>query len=126
MTGITTSFDLDDTPEKLNRAELPALIHLPGGGENVRQSFDNNFWTFVHTVRVVLFYKPESTGRLEENLPGIVDIIDAYVTSFRAYNTLGGEVTDAVVESYGAPGVFEFGGIAYHGVEFTLGVTSYE
>ena len=55
-----------------------------------------------------------------DHLPAFLQMID------RLDERVGGEVTDAVVESYGPPGVFMFGDIGYHGVEFTLGVTSYE
>jgi len=125
VSGITTSFDQDDIPDSLSNASLPALLHLPGGGTNTREAFDNNFWTFVHTVRVILLYKAAASGRLEDNLAGIVTLIDSYITAIRADDTLSGAVVDAVVTAYAEPGVLEFADIPYHGVEFTVTVTEY-
>ena len=125
VTGITTAFDVDDVPQSLKTAQLPALLHFPGGGTNDRLVFDNNIWTFKHRVRVILFYSPVAQGRLEDNLAEIVDLVGSYVEAIRDDDDLDGNVCDAMVTAYGEPGAFRFAEVDYHGVEFTVEVVEY-
>lgn len=125
VSGITSSFDQDDTPEELQDAELPALLHFPGGGVNTRETHGGSFWAFAHTIRVPLYYKPAAEGRLEDNLGGVVDLIDSYMASIRSYDTAGGECVDVVVTRYGEPGELKFAEVGYVGTIFTLEATEY-
>jgi hypothetical protein len=125
VTGIKTSYDQDDTPENLKNAQLPALLHFAGGGENDMRTFDGQMWNFAHTITVQLFYKAAGKSRLEENIAGIVTRIDSYITSIRAYHNAGGACEDLYVSAYSAPGNIVWGGVEYHGVEFTVVATEY-
>ena len=119
VTGITTSYDQDDTPGSLSGAQLPALLHFPAGGVREEETFGRRMWGIRHRVKVQLFYQAAGSGRIEDNLGGIVTIINAYISEMRADTTLPECLT---FEQYGEPGVFLFNDIKFHGAEFVVSV----
>jgi len=125
VSGITSSFDADDTPDGLSNAEVPALLHFAAGGGNVRETFGGKMWRFRHRIRVLLAYKAAAGGRLEDSIGGIVGLVDSYVAAVRAADTLSAACEDAWVSSYGEPGSFEFAGVGWHGVEFVVEAEEY-
>jgi hypothetical protein len=119
VTGITTSYDQDDTPESLQSAQCPALLHFPMGAAREEQTFGNHTWGIRHRIRVVLIYKASAQGRLEDNLGGIVTLIDSYISEMRADSTIPAFFR---FDEYGEPGNIEFGGVKCHGCEFIVSV----
>lgn len=117
VTGITTSYDQDDTPDQLHPAQCPALLHFPLGGAREEETFGRHTWGIRHRVRVLLIYKAAATGRLEDNLAGIVTRIDSYISEMRADSTIPEFLR---FDEYGEPGNFEFGGVKCHGCAFIV------
>jgi len=119
VTGITSSFDADDTPDVLDTAALPALLHFSIGGLREEGTFGRGMWGIRHRIRVRLVYSPAAEGRLEDNIGGIITTIDNYISEMRADSTLD-DCYDFV--QYGEPGTFEFAGVGFHGVDFICSV----
>lgn len=127
VTGISTSYDIDELPDTLNDAALPALLHLPAGGTHVRATMGaDGDYDFTHQVTVLLLYKAAGQSTARVNYGAIVGLIDAYVAAVRDDDTLSSACADARVASYTPPGVIEWPtGTQYHGVQFTVEVLEY-
>lgn len=125
VTGISASYDVDALPESLNTADLPALLHFPQGGEDQLRVFrGGNFWVTEHSIRVVLVYDAAAQGNLEQNLNAIVDLVDLYITKIHSDQTLTNSCVQASL-SYGGAGVFNYAGVDYHSVDFTISAIEY-
>jgi len=119
VTGITSSFDQDDTPDSLQSAQTPALLHFPAGGLLEEETFGRGMWGIRHNVRVVLLYAAKGQKRLEDNIGAITTRINSYISEMRADTTLPECFR---FENYSEPGTLEFAGIEYHGCTFTVSV----
>jgi hypothetical protein len=126
VAGITHNYDVDAVPDDLSRAQLPALLVLPGdvGGAKQRGAgfealaFSSGARTVACAVTHLLLVAPTNTGRgARSHLPGLIDLIDAYFTALGANVTLSGALIEPARVQV-EPGVFTYGGIAYHGCAF--------
>jgi hypothetical protein len=132
VTGVTTNYDVDALPVKLNRGQLPVLLVLPIENESTAQrrlfsergdgfeaiGFASGVRTVTYTVTHLLLVAPVTSERgLRDHLPGLVDLIDNYFTTLATTITLGGrllEPTQVKVE----PGVFAYDETRYYGCAF--------
>jgi hypothetical protein len=129
VSGVAHNYDLDATPVSLSRAQLPALLVLPGETQDdllfrergkgfTALAFSGGAKTVTYTVTHLLLVAPVTAGRgLASHLPRLVDLIDAYFTALGAAATLGGALFEPArvrVE----PGTFAHGEIEYHGCAF--------
>lgn len=127
--GAAHNYDVDTIPNTLNRAQLPALLVLPGkptpqspatppgiGFEAV--AFGGAGQTVTYTVTHLLLVAPVDAGHgARSHLPMLIDLIDAYFTALGADVTLGGSLI-APAEVRVSPSIYTHGGIAYHGCAF--------
>ena len=126
VTGIASSFDIDELPGPLNDAALPALLHLPAGGENVRATMGSDGdYDMTHRITVLLLYKAVGQGTAKVNYAAIVALIDSYIQAIRDDDTLSSACIDARVTPYSEPGVIMWADVAYHGVQFTVEALEY-
>jgi hypothetical protein len=126
---VTHNYDVDAVPDSLARAQLPALLVLPGetqddqffkerGAGFVALAFSGGVRTVIYTVTHLLLVAPVSAGRgIRSHMPRLIDLIDAY------FAALGTDVTlsDALLEPARVkvePGTFTYGAVEYHGVAF--------
>ncbi|MBN1679579.1 MAG: hypothetical protein JW966_04755 [Anaerolineae bacterium] len=122
VSGVT-SYALDETPEALTGAQLPALVILPElAGES--PGLEPNPFSAGHgtlTVRVthVLLLSPVMAGGgLRGALPVLAAAVDDYAEALAADPTLDGALPVPLHFSLAA-GVVVYAGIDYHGVRFT-------
>lgn len=130
--GVSISYDVDATPDHLNRGGLPALLLLPletpatetrrlfaergDGFESV--AFSDGIRTVNFTVTHLLVVAPVSSGRgLRDHLPALIDLIDAYFGALAARVTLEGHLEEPAQVQV-EPGVFAYGGVDYYGCAF--------
>ncbi len=129
VSGIAHNYDVDSLPDSLSRAQCPALLVLPTDiqdealfkrrGEGfIALAFSEGERTVNYVITHLLLLAPASAGKgLSGNLPGLIDLIDAYFDSLGADVTLGGTLLEPArvrVE----PGIFSYGGTPYHGCAF--------
>jgi hypothetical protein len=124
--GIRTNFALDAIPEKLTRAQLPALILAPLVDATRRRKYGEfNMATpsgsqalASYLVTHLLLYKPTNTGLgARSALPSLIDLVDAYAAALRTDSHLGGTLFYPVSYSvFIAP--VSFAGIEYHAAQF--------
>lgn len=127
--GIAQNYSLAAVPDRLNRAQLPALLVLPGDPQEDRffrergegfhaAAFSNGSRTVSLTVTHLLLVAPVETGLgARSHLPTIVDHIDAYLDALADDVTLAGalaEPTRVRIE----PGIVTHGDTRYHGCIF--------
>lgn len=121
VSGVT-SYALDETPEFLGGAALPALIILPelsGDSPGLEPSpFAAGAGRLTAQVAHVLLLAPVASGMGQRGaLPRLADLIDGYIEAMVADPSLGGALPAALRFQVRA-GVVRYGGIDYHGATF--------
>jgi hypothetical protein len=123
--GVTTSYDLDDLPNTLPAADLPALAPAfiegaaPGSEGLSTLTYDGAAWTTQLQIDHVLYWSPAwSEAGLSAVLPDLIDAIDDYLDAISADGTLN-DALDREVEILSvSPGVIEYAGTRFYGVRF--------
>jgi len=121
VAGVT-SYTLDETPEALGGAQLPALVIVPELGSRwpglEPSGFAAGFGRLEAQIAHVLLLAPVVGGAgSRAALPALAAAIEAYVTALAADPTLGGAlVVPAQVRV--TAGVAPYGGIDYHAATF--------
>jgi hypothetical protein len=125
VAGVAHHYGVDAVPERLTRAQLPALLVLPGELHD-RRLFKERGSAFeaitfggtglaTLTVTDLLLTAPRAAGLgMRSHLPGLIGLIDAYLAALRADVTLGGTLAQPAQVAV-EPGIFTHGGRAYHG-----------
>ncbi len=128
VTGVRHNFAIEDVPDDLSRAQLPALLTLPVLQENrlfaergagfETLAFSAGPRTVTYAVTHLLLVAPVPAGQgIRASLPLLVDLIDAYFAALSATVTLNGALLDPPrvrVE----PGKFRHGTTEYYGCAF--------
>ena len=129
VTGVTHNYDVDAVPDNLSRAQLPALLVLPGetqADELFRErgkgfsaiAFSSGARTVTYTVTHLLLVAPVEAGRgARSHLPALIDLIDAYFAALGANVTLSAALLEPARVKV-EPGTFTHGDITYHGCAF--------
>ncbi len=126
VTGVATSYNLNDLPEVLPAAHLPALVPLfpeeVGRGEREgleTLTYDGSAWRAVLRVEHLLIWAPQRAGiGLMAILPALMDAVDAYLEAISAEGTLGGALHEPLVIERVQVGTLTYGGVRYYGVRF--------
>ena len=127
VTGVATSYDLDDLPTALPAAHLPALVpHFPPQATALRGTegfapltYDGSVWRSELVVDHVLYWAPAwGDAGLWAVLPDLITATDGYLSAVKADATLGGTLDTALTLLEIRPGVIHFAGVAYTGVRF--------
>lgn len=124
--GVRHNFDADAVPGWLARAQLPALLVLPGalrtgalfdrsGGGFDDTAFAGAAATVTHVVTHLLLAAPLRAGNAGRARTAA--LIDAYAAALRADSTLGGLLLEPARVRI-EPGVFAHGGADYYGCAF--------
>jgi hypothetical protein len=129
IVGITHNYDVDAVPDILSRAQLPALLVLPGetqenelfkerGKGFVAIAFSSGARTVTYAVTHLLLVAPVMAGTgKRSHLPDLIDLIDAYFAALGADMTLSGALLEPARVKV-EPGTFKYGDVAYHGCAF--------
>lgn len=129
VSGVARNYDLDAVPETLSRAQLPALLVLPGETQGQRLfaergegfhtvAFSGGAKTAAYRVTHLLLVAPVSAGRGQQShLPRLAQLIDAYFAALSDAVTLDGTLLEPAQVGV-EPGVFVHGGVHYHGCAF--------
>ena len=122
VSGVT-SYALDETPDSLTAAQLPALVILPelsGEMPGLQPSgFSAGVGQITAQIAHVLLVAAVTQGMGSKTLlPDLVDRIDAYLEALAGDPTLGGALAVALHCTIRA-GVVRYGGVDYHGAVFT-------
>ena len=127
VTGVATSYDLDELPNVLPAADLPALvIDFPAqsGWRKDAQglaalTYDESVWLAGLQVEHVLYWAPAwSDVGLLAALPDLIDVVDAYLAAVAADGTLSDALHEPLVIERVQVGVVEFAGVQYYGARF--------
>lgn len=129
VSGAAHNYGVDTLPDTLHRAQLPALLVLPGdttdaalfparGAGFTAIAFSAGARTVTYTVTHLLLVAPVLTGRgARSHLPRLAELMDAYFAALGDDLTLGGALLEpAHIEV--EPGAFARGGVTYHGCAF--------
>lgn len=127
VAGVSTHYSLEQTPDVVPRAALPALLILPLEHEKgffTRESdalrlpaFSGGAHTAACTLTHLLLMKPHVSGAVRQHIGALIDAVDAYFLALGASPLLGGALLtppDVRVET----GVFHYGGTGYVGCAF--------
>lgn len=124
-----TNYGMDQVPEKLTRAQTPALLVLPGDTQDDRlfKQFGRGFEAIafanaartlsVTTTHLLLLAPVGADVGSRGHIPPLIDAVDGYIAALGADVTLGGalaEPTRVTVEI----GTFTYGDVLYHGCAF--------
>src|SRR5579859_5427876 len=85
--GVTNSYDLQQTPEKITRVQLPCLLIVPEvGTEQGFQtlSFEGNAPEQTFEVTQLLLYAESDVLELKRVLPGLLGMVDNYNAAAKA------------------------------------------
>jgi hypothetical protein len=128
VSGIATSYDLDDLPNVLPAAQLPALVpsfpDTPGMLSEPEYglstlTYDGGAWVTNLYVDHVLYWSPAwSDMGLMAVLPDMITAVDAYLNAVSADGTLDGALGAALEVLRVTPGVMEYAGVKFYGVRF--------
>lgn len=122
--GVKTSFDIPDTPNSIERAQLPCFIVVPETGE--MQGFSAKammgkapqvHWTLLH----ILFFELSDVVDFRKALPVGMKFLQAYFVALAANPFLTGATAPAYhnnPEVTATVAILEFAGKKYHGIEF--------
>ncbi len=129
ISGIQHNYDVDIVPDDISRAQLPALLVLPGETESealLRErgqgfqaiAFSQGPRTVSYSLTHLLLVAPVSAGRgSRSHLPLLIDLIDAYFGALSEDVTLGGALLEPARVKV-EPGTFTHGNTLYHGCAF--------
>lgn len=129
VSGIRKNYDLDELPERLETAQLPALLVMPieldrrllfQRREDGLQTaaFSGAAKTISYRVTHQLLHAPLGTGLgLRSHLPRMVELIDNYIATISADVTLGDSLLSPVRLNV-EPGIFPFAGGEFYGCAF--------
>ena len=128
VTGVITSYDLNEIPNALPAADLPALapsfpqtlgvLGEDQGGMSTL-TYDGGAWTATMFIDHVLYWQPAwSEGGLATVLPSLITAVDAYLTAFKNQGTLSGILSTELEITRVLPGIVEYAGVKYYGVKF--------
>jgi hypothetical protein len=122
VSGVT-SYALGETPDALNRAQLPALVILPelgGDSPGLEPSlFSAGDGRLTIRITHVLLIAPVVGGLGQRGiLPTLAALIDTYAAAMAGDPTLNGALPMALRFQVRA-GVVRYAGIDYHGAAFT-------
>lgn len=127
--GAVHNYDVDSVPDEIQRAQLPALLVLPGetqddalfrdrGGGFQVVAFAEGARTATFTVTHLLLTAPVSArAGSRSHLPELIDLIDEYFAALGDDLTLGGELLEPMRVTV-EPGTFTHGDTLYHGCAF--------
>lgn len=128
VAGVSTSYDLDELPNSLPAADLPALAPAFADGLGVLSedqgglstlTYDGGAWTASLFIDHVLYWQPAwSEGGLTTVLPAMITAVDAYLTAIKANGTLGGVLASELEITRVLPGIVEYAGVKFYGVRF--------
>src|SRR5574341_587850 len=128
VTGVTTRYDLDDLPNALPAADLPALAPAFPASEGLiaeeenslaTLTYDGSVWTATLYVDHVLYWCPAwSQAGLDTVMPALIDAVDAYLTAIKANGLLGGVLSRELEIASVLPGIVEYAGVKFYGVRF--------
>jgi hypothetical protein len=122
VSGVT-SYTLDDMPDALIGAQLPALVIVPELGGSApgleANAFSAGDGSLTVEVAHVLLYAPVMSGPGARGVfPALADAIDTYLGAMAADPTLDGALPVALRIRVRV-GVVRYAGLDYHGVTFT-------
>lgn len=128
VTGVGSSYDLDQVPDLLPGADLPALVPqfpavagtLDAGERGLSAlTYDGSAWTAALHVDHMLFWTPVwADAGLMAVLPDLIDAVDNYLAAVSADPTLGGALHAPLEIVRVQIGLFEYGGTGYYGARF--------
>lgn len=129
ISGVRNNFDIDELPQTVVPAHLPALLVLPLELEQERLfrdrqeslrtiTFSGNAKTAYYSLTHLLLAAPVERGLgLRSHLPQLIDLIDGYLEALARDLTLGESLlTPARVGV--EPGLFPFDAKSYYGCAF--------
>ncbi len=129
VTGIIHNYDVNEVPDSLHRAQLPALLVLPidiqddnpatessAGIKTV--AFSDGGQSVVYMVTHLLLIAPLSASKgIRAHLPTLIDSIDNYFSALGADVTVSDSLLEPV-QVHVEPGIFTFNDIPYIGCAF--------
>lgn len=129
ISGIRNNYDIDELPQTLVPAHLPALLVLPLELEKERLfhqrkeslqtiTFSGSAKTAYYSLTHLLLAAPVERGLgLRSHLPQLVDLIDGYLEAPARDLTLG-ECLLTPARVGVEPGIFPFDANSYYGCAF--------
>ena len=129
ISGVRNNFDLDELPNSLHSAQMPALMVLPVEREAdglfrerkdslQTAAFSGGTKSVYYTVTHLLLLAPAEAGLgLRSHLPRLVDLIDSYTSALSKDVTLGDQLL-APARVGVEPGIFPYGEREFCGCAF--------
>lgn len=129
VNGVRNNYDLDELPNSLHSAQMPALLVMPVELDADRlfrehkdslqtAAFSGGTKSVTYSVTHLLLLTPAEAGLgLRSHLPNLVDLIDGYTAALSADLTLGDQLL-APARVGVEPGLFPYGEREFYGCAF--------
>jgi len=129
VNGVRNNYDLDELPNSLHSAQMPALLVMPIELDAERlfrerkdslqtAAFSGGTKSVYYSVTHLLLATPAEGGLgLRSHMPSLVDLIDSYTAALSGDVTLGDQLL-APARVGVEPGLFPYGEREFYGCAF--------
>ena len=122
ITGITKAFDLDEIPNTLQSAQLPAVICVPGEAEyaNVGSDTEQETRTWYMLLYIAPVNRPVGVAQRMGRASPFFSRVRAAFAARDGLESLSGVLESELLSDSGTTQPLQFGGDLYTGIEFRL------
>lgn len=124
VAGIVKAYDIDEIPNSLATANLPAFINVPG--EAVQAAFDDDEWIETRTWYMLLYIAPiERPVEVAQRMAAaavFLPLVRQVFADRDGLESLAGILSSRLTGDSGLATPLQYGGLTYAGIEFRLEV----
>ncbi len=126
VSGVASSYDIDEIPDSLNTSELPALLHYDEGSDSEDIAAQRGRTQEVHHVRILAIVAALGQSRIQTKMALCTTLYDAYFPAIMTNtNRLTANWDDCTIASRGPISVYQVANVGYIGFEIMVDVTVY-
>lgn len=124
VAGIVKAYDIDEIPNNLQTANLPAFINVPG--EAVQAEYDGDTWSETRIWYMLLYIAPvERPVEVALRMAAaavFLPLVRQVFSDRNGLESLQGVLSSRLTGDSGLATPLQYGGATYTGIEFRLEV----